>query len=333
MVAEQPRAIVFHEKEGRRHAHCVWSRIDIDEMKAINLPHYKLKLRDVSKQLYLENGWRMPMGLVDSEERNPFNFTHAEWQQAKRVKVDPRTIKQVFQDCWAISDSKASYENALKERGYYLAQGDRRGFVAIDWRGEIYAVARYIGIKTKDVKAKLGDPSKLPTIEDRKQEIGKLLSNRFNNFADDVSTQHTRILESMQHKRKSIINQHRLEREKLAKRQQKRWIAESKARSEKLPHGLKALWFRVTGKYRAILRENEAETFAAKQRDQHESQTLIDRQLQSRQQFQNEIKSVRMRQTKGLTKLSHEFQSYRNNGFIHDDEPQAHLRPRPHLRI
>ncbi|WP_235890529.1 relaxase/mobilization nuclease domain-containing protein [Martelella alba] len=24
----QPRAIVFHEKKGRRHAHCVWSRID-----------------------------------------------------------------------------------------------------------------------------------------------------------------------------------------------------------------------------------------------------------------------------------------------------------------
>lgn len=24
----QPRAIVFHEKNGRRHAHCVWSRLD-----------------------------------------------------------------------------------------------------------------------------------------------------------------------------------------------------------------------------------------------------------------------------------------------------------------
>ena len=24
----QPRTIVFHEKEGRRHCHCVWSRID-----------------------------------------------------------------------------------------------------------------------------------------------------------------------------------------------------------------------------------------------------------------------------------------------------------------
>jgi len=32
----QPRAIVFHEKEGRHHAHCVWSRIDVNQMKAIN---------------------------------------------------------------------------------------------------------------------------------------------------------------------------------------------------------------------------------------------------------------------------------------------------------
>lgn len=27
-LSGQPRAIVFHEKEGRRHAHAVWSRID-----------------------------------------------------------------------------------------------------------------------------------------------------------------------------------------------------------------------------------------------------------------------------------------------------------------
>ena len=33
-LTDQPRAIVFHEKEGRRHAHVVWSRIDAQEMKA-----------------------------------------------------------------------------------------------------------------------------------------------------------------------------------------------------------------------------------------------------------------------------------------------------------
>lgn len=47
----QPRAVMFHEKKGRRHAHCVWSRIDADRMTAINLSHYKLKLRDLSRQL------------------------------------------------------------------------------------------------------------------------------------------------------------------------------------------------------------------------------------------------------------------------------------------
>jgi MobA/VirD2-like, nuclease domain len=32
----QPRVIVFHEKEGGRHAHAVWSRIDAKTMTAIN---------------------------------------------------------------------------------------------------------------------------------------------------------------------------------------------------------------------------------------------------------------------------------------------------------
>lgn len=31
---DQPRTIVFHEKEGRRHCYVVWSRIKVDEMKA-----------------------------------------------------------------------------------------------------------------------------------------------------------------------------------------------------------------------------------------------------------------------------------------------------------
>ncbi len=126
-LSNQPRAIIFHEKEGRRHAHCVWSRIDVNQMKAINLPHYKLKLRDMSRQLYLENNWKMPRGLVNSKERNPLNFTMAEWQQAKRTQRDPRAIKETFQDCWAISDSRKAFASALEERGYYLAKGDRRG--------------------------------------------------------------------------------------------------------------------------------------------------------------------------------------------------------------
>ncbi len=140
-LVEQPRAIVFHEKEGRRHAHCVWSRIDVDEMKAINLPHYKLKLCDISRELYLENDWRMPRGLANNEERDPLNFTLAEWQQAKRTGVDPRKVKEAIQDAWAISDSVSAFDYALKERGFRLAQGNRRGHVAVDIDGTVFAVS------------------------------------------------------------------------------------------------------------------------------------------------------------------------------------------------
>ena len=64
-LTDQPRVAVFHEKEGRRHAHVVWSRIDINEMKAINLSHFKNKCTDVSRELYIEHGWQMPKGLQD----------------------------------------------------------------------------------------------------------------------------------------------------------------------------------------------------------------------------------------------------------------------------
>lgn len=54
----QPRAIVVHEKHGRRHAHVVWSRINADRLTAINLPHFKNRLTGLSKDLFLEHGWR-----------------------------------------------------------------------------------------------------------------------------------------------------------------------------------------------------------------------------------------------------------------------------------
>ncbi|HBR68805.1 MAG TPA: relaxase, partial [Rhodospirillaceae bacterium] len=154
----QPRAIVFHEKEGRRHAHCVWSRIEAEEMKAINLPYYKMKLQDVSRQLYFQYGWDLPKGLLNWQERNPLNFTLAQWQQAKRTGEDPQLLQKMFQDCWAASDNKASFEQALNGYGLYLAKGDRRGFIALDYRREVYSLSRWTKIQTKTLKERLGDP-------------------------------------------------------------------------------------------------------------------------------------------------------------------------------
>ena len=77
-------------------------------MKAINLPHYKNRLNALSKELYLENGWELPNGHCENGWANPLNFTLAEWQQAKRLDLDPREIKQLFQAAWRSSTSFAT---------------------------------------------------------------------------------------------------------------------------------------------------------------------------------------------------------------------------------
>nr|MDJ0614640.1 relaxase [Rhizobiaceae bacterium] len=53
----QSRAVVFHIKDARLHAHVVWHKIDVQDMKAIDISYDKLKLRSLSKSLYLTHGW------------------------------------------------------------------------------------------------------------------------------------------------------------------------------------------------------------------------------------------------------------------------------------
>ena len=66
-------------------------------MTARNLSHFKLKLRDISRELYLENDWQMPRGLMNSKDRHPRNFSLAELQQAKRMGHHARDLKAMMQ--------------------------------------------------------------------------------------------------------------------------------------------------------------------------------------------------------------------------------------------
>ncbi len=284
----QPRAIVFHEKEGRRHAHCVWSRINTEEMKAINLPYYKYKLRDISKQLYLQYGWELPKGFMDREERNPLNFTLAQWQQAKRLQEDPKVLKKLFQECWAVSDSKTTLEQALKENGLYLARGDRRGYVAIDFRGEVFSLNRWANVKTKELKQRLGSPDSLPSIDEVKAYLAKRMTDRLQTYIHQTQDQLKQNLQPFIRKKRALQKHHRHDRQRLKAKHEERWKQESLQRSQRLPKGLKGIWHRITGKYQKIRSENELETKQCRIRDRDEKQRLIERQLKERQTLQRQ---------------------------------------------
>ena len=51
-LSGQPRAIVFHEKDGRRHAHAVRWRIEMERLRAVNRAFYKKKLNGLSRDLF-----------------------------------------------------------------------------------------------------------------------------------------------------------------------------------------------------------------------------------------------------------------------------------------
>lgn len=302
-LSGQPRVIVFHEKQGRRHAHCVWSRIDAHTMTAVNLPHTKLKLRDVSRQLFIAHGWKMPDGLVDRSLRNPLNFDRKEWFQAKRTKQDPRDIKGLFQQCWSAADSGKAFKHAIEERGYYLARGDRRAVVAVDVHGEIYAVARWVNAKTKDVVVRMGDVSALPSVEEAQAKIAGLVRDKLTVFIDSAASDFAQAAQGIEAKRVAMADRHPADRRALRAAQDERWTKEAIERATRFRHGLRGLWDRLTGQAAKLRDQNERETTQAAERDAREKQTLIERQLDERRRLQREIDHTRRLHTKDMALL------------------------------
>ncbi len=309
-LESQPRAIVFHEKEGRRHAHVVWSRINVETMTAINLPHYKTKLRDMARGLFLDYGWNLPDGLATYGNKNPLNFTLSEWQQAKRQKLDPREIKQAFLKAWENSDSLSGYRNALEERGYFLARGDRRGFVALDFDGNTYAVAKWSGVKAKDVKTKLGSPDNLPSVDTVKQSIRTRLSHHLRDFIAETKQRHVSELRPMLQDRDNLVQSQRIERQRMKDGQAERWLREAKERQERFNTGLRGVVDRLTGKRRDIGTQNIQEALACHRRDQSQRDRMALAHIKERQIMMRDMNALKAQQQRERRALAQDIRNH-----------------------
>lgn len=317
----QPRMIVFHEKEGRRHAHAVWSRIDAQTMTAKPLPFFKTKLREISKQLYLENGWKMPQGLADSNLSDPRNFTLAEWQQAKRAGIDAKQVKQTIQECWAVSDNAASFAKVLESRGLFLAKGDRRGHVAVSMEGEAFSIARMIGKKAMDVRAKLGKPDDLRSVSDTIRHIGETVAPMLSRHIAEAKRMGVNALKPLHDQRRAMAVQHRTERDRLDRMQRERCDAEQKARAARLRRGLGGIWDRLTRRHARVQKQNEMESFFAMQRDRVQRDDLIFVQMKDRQALQHKITQIRTRHAEQILGLYRDAGRYR--GMARDGQAEG----------
>ena len=221
----QPRAIAFHQKHARRHAHCVWSHIDLECMTAINLSHYKNRLRKIAMELYQEHGWDMPEGFQAKEKRDPLAFDQVEAAQAKTIQLDPKELKNIFKDCCEQSDSLSAFKAALLSEGFVLARGSRRAFVAVDEHGKVYSLSRCTGAGAKALRERLGAGEGLPSIEEATAQF--LHKEELPPQAIDLELD-------------ALVERHRYERAELEAKQVRAVQTGQRDRQAQLPNSLKA---------------------------------------------------------------------------------------------
>lgn len=182
----QPRAVVLHEKNGREHIHVVWARTDLDTMTLRSDSHNYQAHERASARLEREFGHEHVPGKHAKRDREAqpempsAEFNHAEWQQAERSGIDPRTRKAEITALFAASDNGRAFRAALEDAGYIVARGDRRDFVLIDSTGDVISLRRQIsGVTAKDLRAFMADVPAvdLPSVDQARllhQEQGRV---------------------------------------------------------------------------------------------------------------------------------------------------------------
>ena len=181
-LQDQPRAVVFHVKNGREHCHVAWSRIDLEKMQARHMEFDRQKLREVARELVRDFGHDMPRHLGEDRGTDRFKdkfqaVTLAERGQAERSGIDPAERKATITEAYRQSDSATAFRSSLQEAGYTLAQGDKRGFVVVDHTGEVHSLNRQIdGAKAKDIREALNldQLRDLPTVQEAKEQLAEI---------------------------------------------------------------------------------------------------------------------------------------------------------------
>jgi len=249
------RFVVEHEKNGRVHRHVVWSRIDVDKMKAVKMDHDFAKHQAVARQLEREFGLSQVKSVLGPEvekgqrpERRP-----KQWEvfRGKIKGVNVNELKEEITRLWVSSKNAESFRSGLEARGFILAQGDSRTYCIVDRNGHIYSLARQIkGVRVAEVKDKLADidPKHLPHVdvaaeyqkeqsreeEQRKAAVGLEETQQQDTFKEAEASRQQAIQEAERWKQAGLDEEQRREAFKEQVDRQAEQAKEMEAQQERL---------------------------------------------------------------------------------------------------
>ena len=162
----QPRAVVSHRYEGKEHLHVVWSRVDVEQRKCVELPFSHLKLCQAAREIEIDLGLQQTPQRARGAHRLKQHVKDIQSQQEARSQTPREQLNAAVSKAWHEAGSDVEFKAQIEAAGYQLARG-RRGVVVMDSTLETYSIARCVeGVKVKDVRARLDGLQGLPTVEE-----------------------------------------------------------------------------------------------------------------------------------------------------------------------
>jgi hypothetical protein len=160
--------IIAHRDEPQKHIHIVVNRVHPLTGLAGDTGNSKLKLSDFAREYEREHGKvYCPQREINHEKR------------AKGEKT--RYCDPVVADAWQRSDNGKGFLAALKEKGYALAQGNKR-IVVVDQYGQIHNPTRHLeNVRAKQFQERLQDldGAQLPDATKLSRDIQKENRRRY----------------------------------------------------------------------------------------------------------------------------------------------------------
>ena len=162
----QPRAVVSHLYEGKEHLHVVWSRVDVEQRKCIELPFSHRKLCQAAREIEIDLGLQQTPERARGAHRLKQHVKDIQSQQDARGETPREKLNAAVSTAWHGAGSAPEFKAQIEAAGYQLARG-RRGVLVMDSALETYSIARCVeGVKLKDVRARLDELQGLPSVEE-----------------------------------------------------------------------------------------------------------------------------------------------------------------------
>ncbi len=179
-LENQPRAVVFHTKKNRDHCHAVFSRVIVDQGKAVHLAFDHDQLKMTAKRFAREKGLTLPAGYhrEKRDHEGKEQLLLHEKMRADSTGITREMRQEVITDIWRRSDSPQAFLAGLQDHGYMVCKG-KRPLCVVDYYGGVDALPRMITdkrVRTADIRTYLSkavDVDALPTVDEMRGLIAQ----------------------------------------------------------------------------------------------------------------------------------------------------------------